>query len=644
MRLALHLRSKLKKSFSLMILGGLFMSYSTNAEAPLDVRIALVIGNAAYKNIPQLGNSSNDARSMTIVLRKLGFSVIEVVDGNKDQMSKAIEQMQGLLKGKKAVGMLYYAGHGLQLDWNNFMVPVDAKLNEAADVPKQTVNIDTVIDIFKKSATRMNIIVLDACRDNPFSTKTSTKGLAQLDAPPGTYLAFATSPGNVAEDGDASAGNGLFTQFLLKELQKPARIEDVFKRVRLQVRQKSQGRQIPWDSSSLEDDFAFNDGGKHTFNPEDLIKEAQQAKERQAKLKADAEAAIQREKILLEQQAIEKLRLADAQKIQEIKTREKAEAETKERQRVLAIAAEQEKLKAQAAAQALERAKVEEVQRLREIEAAKAQAAEEATRNKLSREEAKKQQFTQEKSDWDKIKDSSNPDDFYAYLNKFPNGLISQQANFKLENLATSKITAQKDKNGLVQKLGEPRYRVGDRWTGVRKDDYTGNLIARGEIKVDRIEDQVVYASSNTGLNYVYSLGGSVLRSNTADNTFTYDPPLTVLPGEELTIGKKWTNATNETNKRGTLFRTDEYKILAYEEITIPAGTFKAYKIQIKGWAGSNRIDNLTWVLPDWAVSLKTIRRIYHARGPATLETVELESFVRGKAPIERENSKVALR
>jgi uncharacterized caspase-like protein len=627
-----HLSMNFDK-FKLFSIAAACVSFSTVAQAPLDVRVALVIGNAAYQNVPALANSTNDAKSMATVLRKLGFGVVEIVDGSKDQMSKAIDQMQGMLKGKQAVGMLYYAGHGLQLDWHNYMVPVDAKLNQAVDVPKQTIDIENVIDTFKRSATRMNIIVLDACRDNPFAGKASGKGLAQLDAPPGTYLAFATSPGNVAEDGDETSGNGLFTQFLLKELQKPARIEDVFKRVRLQVRQKSQGRQIPWDSSSLEDDFAFNDGAKHTFNPDDLLKEAQLAKEKEAKFKQEAQAALERERQIAEQQALEKQKLVELQKQQETKARQKAEAEAKERERLLALAFEQEKQKALAAAQALERIKAEELQRLKDIEQAKLQAQEEAKRNKLSQEAAKEQQFAQEKSDWDKIKDSTNADDFYAYLNKYPNGLISQQANFKLETLAKAKITMQADKNGIVQKLGEPRYRLGDRWIGVRRNDYNGAIMARGEIKVDRIEAGYVYASSNTGLNYVYTLDGAVLRSNTADNTFTYDPPLTAQPGDELSVGKKWTNATNETNKFGTNFRTDEYKVLALEDLTIPAGTFKAYKIQIKGWSGNNRIDNLTWVLPDWGVPLKTIRRVYHARGAPTMETVELESFVRGSVP-----------
>ena len=243
------------------------LSFSTTAQAPMDVRVALVIGNAAYSHVPALSNSANDARSMALVLRKLGFKVLEVIDGDRTSMVQAMQRMQTDLSGTQAVAMLYYAGHGLQLDWRNYMVPVDAKIERAQDIPKQTVDIEQVIQTFKRAGTRMNILVLDACRDNPFGSTASGKGLAQLDAPPGTYLAYATAPGNVAEDGDETSGNGLFTQFLLKELQRPAKIEDVFKRVRLQVRQKSQGRQIPWDSSSLEDDFAFNDGSdaKHCW-------------------------------------------------------------------------------------------------------------------------------------------------------------------------------------------------------------------------------------------------------------------------------------------------------------------------------------------------------------------------------------------
>ncbi|MBI2725469.1 MAG: caspase family protein [Polaromonas sp.] len=251
---------------------------SVSAQAPIDVRVALIIGNSAYATSP-LVNPANDAQAMADVLKRLGFNVIELRDGTRAQMSAAISKASDSLKGKQGVGMLYYAGHGLQLDWRNYMVPVDANLKNAADVTQQTIDLSSVVDVFKVAGNRMNIVVLDACRDNPFGGNTSSgKGLAQLDAPPSTFLAYATAPGNVAEDGDEKSGNGLYTQYLLQELKRPtAKIEDVFKRVRLNVRKQSQGRQIPWESTSLEDDFFFNDGARYTIKPEDLERMAASA-------------------------------------------------------------------------------------------------------------------------------------------------------------------------------------------------------------------------------------------------------------------------------------------------------------------------------------------------------------------------------
>ncbi|MES2283630.1 MAG: caspase family protein [Pseudomonadota bacterium] len=265
-------------AFKLAAVAATLAAVSVSAQAPADVRVALIIGNSAYANSP-LVNPANDAQAMADVLKRLGFNVVELRDGTRAQMSAAISRVSDSLKGKQGVGMLYYAGHGLQLDWRNYMVPVDANLKSAADVPGQTIDLSSVVDIFKAAGNRMNIVVLDACRDNPFGGNTSSaKGLAQLDAPPSTFLAYATAPGNVAEDGDEKSGNGLYTQYLLQELKRPtAKIEDVFKRVRLNVRKQSQGRQIPWESTSLEDDFFFNDGARYTIKPEELERMAASA-------------------------------------------------------------------------------------------------------------------------------------------------------------------------------------------------------------------------------------------------------------------------------------------------------------------------------------------------------------------------------
>ncbi|MBL8305254.1 MAG: caspase family protein [Rubrivivax sp.] len=233
--------------------------HAGRARAAGLVRVALVIGNAAYPSSP-LRNPLNDAKAMAELLESLGFEVVLAADAGRAQMLAALAQAAAALHGRQGVGLLYYAGHGLQIDWRNYMLPVDIRIETAADVPRQGVDVQQVLTAFQRAGVRTNILVLDACRDNPFGAG-GPRGLAPMDAPPGTFFAYATAPGNVAEDGTAAEGNGLYTRYLLQEMKKPeARIEDVFKRVRLQVRLATQGRQIPWESTSLEEDFVFASG------------------------------------------------------------------------------------------------------------------------------------------------------------------------------------------------------------------------------------------------------------------------------------------------------------------------------------------------------------------------------------------------
>ncbi len=220
-------------------------------------RIALVIGNSRYGSAP-LANPANDANAIAGALKQTGFAVNLQLDAKRGAMEEAIRSFAANLGKQPAVGLFYFAGHGLQLDWRNFLVPVDAALKSADDVPKQAVDITALLEGLTKAKNPMNIIILDACRDNPFESgvKTTGKGLSQMDAPIGTLLAYATAPGNTASDG--SGANGLYTENLLREMRAPqAKIEDVFKRVRLNVRRASAGQQIPWESTSLEDDFYF---------------------------------------------------------------------------------------------------------------------------------------------------------------------------------------------------------------------------------------------------------------------------------------------------------------------------------------------------------------------------------------------------
>jgi hypothetical protein len=221
-------------------------------------KVALVIGNGKYKDAPELKNAPNDARAIAEVLKASGFATTVLLDTGREALVNAIRAYVNGMEKQKAVGLFYFAGHGVQLDWRNYMLPVDAVIDKVEDVAKQSVDVARLMEGLTKAANPMNVIILDACRENPFGTAkpVAQKGLSQMDAPIQTILAYATSPGNVASDGDGA--NGLYTENLLREMKVPeAKIEDVFKRVRLGVRRTSKGAQIPWESTSLEEDFWF---------------------------------------------------------------------------------------------------------------------------------------------------------------------------------------------------------------------------------------------------------------------------------------------------------------------------------------------------------------------------------------------------
>jgi uncharacterized caspase-like protein len=231
--------------------------------------------------------------------------------------------------------MFYYAGHGVQLGWRNYLIPVDAEIEKLDDIKTKTVDLSNLLGGISKAANPMNIIILDACRDNPFGTRVlaEQKGLSQFDAPPGSLIAYATAPGNTASDGNGS--NGLFTENLLREIRVPnAKIEDVLKRVRLGVRRSSMGAQIPWETTSLEEDFYF-------LPPASIKKKSEDELDRQ---------------------------------------------------------------------------------------------------------------YAEQKKEWVKLKDSKNVDDFYAFLNRYPGGFVTEQATYQIEQLQKAKITLQAGKNTVAQK------------------------------------------------------------------------------------------------------------------------------------------------------------------------------------------------
>jgi Caspase domain len=233
-------------------------------SASAESRLALVIGQSAYRSVPALPNPANDARAVTQLLTDSGFEVSTASDLSQTQMRETVSEFAGKVaaKGADTIALVFYAGHGLQIDGENFLVPIDIDPKREADIPIQAVRLNDILNTLTSVPSRMRILMLDACRNNPFPdiSKTAGGGLAIVDAKvgaPGTFLSFSTSPGAVAEDG--SGANSPYTTALLaagKEQGIP--IEETFKRVRLAVNKVTEGRQTPWDSSSLTEDFRFS--------------------------------------------------------------------------------------------------------------------------------------------------------------------------------------------------------------------------------------------------------------------------------------------------------------------------------------------------------------------------------------------------
>ena len=222
-------------------------------------RFALVVGNGNYKFSP-LRNPLTDAKDMTEALARLGFEVVSKTDLSQNEMKQAIRAFGERIR-RGGIGLFYYAGHAVQVDGRNYLIPVGAEISREQEVEYEAVDVGFLLSQMQDARNQLNIVILDACRNNPFTRKfrSTNDGLASINAPSGTLIAYATAPGSVASDGNGR--NGLYTQELLKAMREPAlKIEDVFKRVRSGVQGLTSGMQVPWESSSLVGDFYFLPG------------------------------------------------------------------------------------------------------------------------------------------------------------------------------------------------------------------------------------------------------------------------------------------------------------------------------------------------------------------------------------------------
>jgi hypothetical protein len=240
---------------------------TTLASAPVAAsaqdRFALVIGNSKYRSASALTNPARDADAVGSLLKEAGFQVTSALDLDKASMSKVIRFFTNSIaeKPERTVVLIYFAGHGVQVDGENFLVPVDATIAREADVPLEAMRMGDLMSMIETVRSKTRIIILDACRDNPFGdiAKSAPRGLAMVNAPAGTLLAYSTSPGHTADDGTGS--NSPFAQALLKSAREPGLpIETALKNVRLDVHGATGGRQTPWEVSALTEPFAFFPG------------------------------------------------------------------------------------------------------------------------------------------------------------------------------------------------------------------------------------------------------------------------------------------------------------------------------------------------------------------------------------------------
>lgn len=482
-------------------------------------RVALVIGNASYTSAP-LSNPVNDARAIAQSLRESGFAVTLVENASfRDMLGRIREFGDQLRKG--GVGVFYYAGHGMQIKGRNYLIPIGATIEREDEVAYAAVDAQAVLDKMDAAGNGTNVMILDACRNNPFarSFRSAQQGLAQMDAPVGTLVAFATAPGSVASDG--SGNNGLYTQHLLEAIREPGvKIEDVFKRVRVAVRRDSQGKQVPWESTSLEGDFYFKPLKKPDAGEQDLEK---------------AMWAL----------------VKDSSSVIELKA--------------YLGRFPQGAFAAQAAS------------RLAQLEKPVAALAASSTHEAQSDEK-------REEVAWNKVKESSKPEALKSFLAKFGQGRYAAEARARLSQLEAARRPEEKPAAPAVSdKTGG--FQVGDRWNFQVVDRYKGEVIENWSRKITEVlpggealagkirltpEGNIISLSSNKFESRNYSAANLLVPKT-----------LKVGHSEEIhftDLAKRKDGYEFEQEWKGKL------TVKGLERVKVPAGEFDAYRIEREAW------------------------------------------------------------
>ncbi|MCK5097148.1 MAG: caspase family protein [Desulfobacteraceae bacterium] len=317
------MKSRIVALISIILALTIPLAHATN-------RIALVIGNSSYQSA-LLKSPVNDARGMANALSECGFQVILKQNVSNEDMKKAVHIFEMKLREGDTVGLFYFAGHGVQFQGSNFLIPIGSTIKSEGDVEFEAMNAGFIINKMKDAGNDINIVILDACRINPFSRsfKTSTQGLAPMDAPIGAIVAYASAPDSLAVDGEGK--NSPYTKNLIKNIQIPhISIEKVLKRVRIAVASETRNKQVTWESSSLIREFCFISGKQNNFSniseveQENLVQQKQKLEKQKLDLeykKIEQEKqkiSLEQEKLDYEQEQIE----AEKKKLIEEKTAE----------------------------------------------------------------------------------------------------------------------------------------------------------------------------------------------------------------------------------------------------------------------------------------------------------------------------------
>ncbi len=246
---------------ALLLLGALLAPLPSFSQTAHEARFALLIGNNDYQHAPHLRNAVNDATDLGAVLQELGFTVQVVTNADHRTMEQSIDHFVSSLS-PGSVALFLFSGHGMQIDQENYLVPVDFELKDEASVKYDAYPASKIHDRVAHSGVRLNIVILDACRNNGFAaSRSGSAGLAAMNAARGSFIAFSTAPGSTASD-NPRGRNGLFTSYLLEAIRKPGlKLDEVFNEVRQDVYQASENKQLAWTSSSVIGDFYFLPAG-----------------------------------------------------------------------------------------------------------------------------------------------------------------------------------------------------------------------------------------------------------------------------------------------------------------------------------------------------------------------------------------------